>query len=386
MTALGALALLTWSFLLLGRGGFWRARERLDFVGGNGRGNWPVVVAIVPARDEAALVGRSIGSLFSQDYPGRFSVVLADDHGTDGTGAVALHAAGTNASRLQVISVPARPPGWVGKVWAMAQGLKAAEAGSPEFVWFTDADIAHAPGMLRALVAKAEAERRDLVSVMVMLSCRGGIERLLIPAFVYFFQQLYPFAWVADPARATAAAAGGSMLVRRQELLAAGGLDSIRGALIDDCALAGVLKARGCRLWLGLSQDSASLRPYGGVAPVWGMVARTAYTQLRSSPLLLVLTLFGLALVYLAAPALVVFYPLHGDVVATGLGLAAWALLALSFVPMLGYYRQPLWLAVALPLAGVLYALMTADSARQHWLGRGGAWKGRVVRAGGDRE
>jgi len=383
MTVLAALTLLAWAYLLGLRGGFWRARERLAVGAEEPLSGWPAVVAIVPARDEAELIGRSIASLLRQDYPGAFSVILADDQSSDGTAEQARRGAAGNAGRLRVVAVPPHPAGWVGKVWAMAQALAAADDEAAEYLWFTDADIAHAPGMLRALVAKAETERRDLVSVMVRLSCRAGVERLLIPAFVYFFQTLYPFAWVADPARATAAAAGGSMLVRRSALAAAGGLAAIRGALIDDCALAGLLKARSGRLWLGLCDAAESLRPYDRLAPVWRMVARSAYTQLRHSPVLLALTLAGLVLVYLAPPSLVLLSPWHGDSAAAALAFAAWGLMALSFAPMLRAYRQPLWLAVALPLAAALFALMTADSARRHWQGSGGAWKGRVMPAGG---
>ncbi|MCH8037405.1 MAG: glycosyltransferase [Proteobacteria bacterium] len=298
---------------------------------------------------------------------------------------IARHAAGA-AERLSVIAARALPAGWSGKLWALSEGLAEAETTAPEapYLWLSDADIEHGPGTLRRLVAKAEDQRLNLVSLMVALSCRGFWERLLIPPFIYFFQMLYPFAWVNDPRRGTAAAAGGCMLLRRDALARAGGFEAIKGELIDDCALARRIKdlppsesvARG--IWLGLTRTSRSIRPYRGLGEIWRMVARSAYTQLRHSPLLLLGTLVGLALTFLAPPLIGLSAGLHGGEAAAILGFSTWSLMALSAVPIYRLYRQPVWLAAFLPLAAAFYAAMTLESALRHWRGAGGAWKGRV--------
>ena len=282
LTILAAVSLAVWLYLLFGHGGFWRADQRLD-APGDVIGAWPAVAAVVPARNEAAVIGQTLRSLLAQDYPGDLVVIVVDDESDDGTAAVARGA----GDRVVVVGGVARPAGWVGKTWALAQGVEAAAAAAPEarYLWFSDADIEHGPGVLRALVAKAEVRRLDLVSLMARLHCASAWERLLIPAFVFFFQMLYPFRRVNDPARATAAAAGGCMLVRRAALAAAGGLDAIAGELIDDCALARALKPGG-PIWLGLATESRSVRPYAGLGDIWDMVARSAYTQLRHSPML----------------------------------------------------------------------------------------------------
>jgi hopene-associated glycosyltransferase HpnB len=366
---IGGVALAAWVYLLLGRGFFWLARERDDRDLPPGPARWPDVVAVVPARNEADVIERSIGSLIAQDYPGAFRVVLVDDASDDGTGSAAAALAG--ADRLTVLTGRPLAKGWTGKLWAVAQGVEA--AGVPDYLWITDADIAHAPATLRGLVARAEAGRLALVSLMARLQTGAWPERMLIPAFVLFFDMLFPFAWVNDPRRRLAAAAGGCMLVRREALAAAGGIAAIRAEIIDDCALAARLKLQG-PIWLGLTLTSVSLRPYRTLGEIGRMVSRSAYAQLGYSPWLLAGTVAGMLLVYAAAPVLAV----AGDGWARWLGLGAWALMAISFQPLLRYYRlSPLW-GAALPLIGALYTAFTVQSAIEVWRGRGGMWKGRA--------
>jgi hopene-associated glycosyltransferase HpnB len=374
-----------WLVLLFARGGFWRMAERLDdqFPAGLA---WPAVVAIVPARNEAEVIGRSIGSLLAQDYPGPFRIILVDDHSQDGTAAIAEAAAGARgrADRLAIVRSRALPEGWAGKVWALSEGLRHARDLAPEapLVWFTDADIEHDPASLRRLVGKAEQEGRDLVSLMVLLSCEAPFERLLIPPFVFFFAMLYPFAWSNDPGRRTAAAAGGCVLLRREALDRAGGLKPISGAIIDDCALGRLIKRQGrpggASTWLGLTRDLRSIRPYGGLDDIWSMVARSAYTQLGYSPVLLIGTLVGMVLTYLAGPLAFLSYPWHGSGFAALAGAVAWVLMSVAVTPTLRLYRQPLWLAPLLPVVALFYCAMTFSSAWAHYRGRGGAWKGRI--------
>jgi hopene-associated glycosyltransferase HpnB len=372
---IGWLALAAWAYLLLGRGAFWRGGERDDLNAPAEPAHWPAVIAVVPARDEADVVGQAIGSLRAQDYPGPFRIILVDDNSSDGTAEAAGATSGVHP--LRVISGAPLAEGWTGKLWAQNQGVVAAQADAPKYLWFTDADIAHRRLNLRALVARAEAESLTLTSLMARLTVRTGPERLLIPAFVFFFQMLFPFAWVNDPRRATAAAAGGCMLVRREALEAAGGLAAIRGEIIDDCALGRLMKRRG-PIWLGLTKRCQSLRPYASFAEIARMVARSAYAQLGFSPLALAGTVVGMAIVYAAAPTLVVF----AQGTAQLLGLATWIIMALAFQPTLRLYRLwGLW-GASLPLAGALYGGFTLWSAIESWRGRGGQWKGRA-QAGG---
>ena len=371
---IGAISLAAWVYLLLFRGMFWLMRERDDRDLPPASASWPAVVAVAPARNEADVIERSVSSLLGQDYPAAFHLVLVDDNSEDGTGKVAATAAakiGAEA-RLQLISGRPLAKGWTGKLWAVSQGVEAASASAPTYLWITDADIAHDPQTLRRLVARAEAGGLALVSLMARLQTGTRAERLLIPAFVFFFDMLFPFSLVNDPCNKLAAAAGGCMLVRREALEAAGGIASIRGEIIDDCALGARLKAQG-PIWLGLTRTSVSLRPYGSLGDIGRMVSRSAYAQLGYSPWLLAGTLLGMALVYLAAPVLTVV----GPGAARWLGLATWALMAGAFQPMLRYYRlSPLW-GTLLPAIGALYTIFTVQSAIDVWRGKGGMWKGR---------
>jgi hopene-associated glycosyltransferase HpnB len=377
------LAAITWAYLLAGHGAYWRTGQRLPAATVD-QGTWPTVTAVVPARNEAAVLPDTLPTLLGQDYPGVFGVVLVDDDSSDGTADVAR-----SIGEPTVISGRPTPPGWAGKVWAMEQGLRA--AGDADYILFTDADISYAPGVVTALVRAAEGDDRGLVSQMALLRAGAFWERVLVPAFVYFFAQLYPFRRVNRPGARTAAAAGGCMLVRRGALQAAGGLDRIRGARIDDVALGRLLKngPAPVRCWLGLTTDVTSLRPYPNLPELWDMIARSAYTQLRYSPALLAGTVAGLLWLYALPPAAAIgglaWLAAGGGPAAGWLaaaGLAGWAIMTASYLPMLRLYRLSPWRAPGLPLIALLYAAMTADSARRYHLGRGGQWKGRTIPAG----
>jgi hopene-associated glycosyltransferase HpnB len=380
-----------WVYLVAAHGGFWLTSQRLPAVGqGDGvpPGGWPAVAAVVPARNEAESLPATLPALLAQDYPGEFRVFLVDDRSDDGTGAVAAglgeKAAHDGGAPLTVVTGQPRPGGWAGKVWAMRQGFAAAAAAGPQYVLFTDADIAWAPHALRDLVRSAEGDDRALVSQMALLRAQTRWERVIVPAFVYFFAQLYPFRKVSDPKSRTAGAAGGCMLVRRSALEDAGGLEQIKGALIDDVALGALLKRNGGRTWLGLTTDISSARPYPGLASLWQMIARSAYVQLRYNPALLAGTLIGLLVLYAAPPAGVIASLIamaaggaDGAAALAGIaGLAGWALMTVSFVPMLRLYRLTPLRAPALPLIAALYAAMTADSARRHYTGTAVSWRG----------
>jgi hopene-associated glycosyltransferase HpnB len=386
IVAVSALAALAWAYLLAGHGGYWRTDQRLPPAAADPAA-WPSVTAVVPARNEAAVLPGTLPSLLGQQYPGLFRVVLVDDDSSDGT-AAAAHRIG-DRSGLVVLPGSQTPPGWAGKVWAMEQGLRA--AGGADYVLFTDADIGFAPDVVAALVRAAEAADRGLVSQMALLRAATFWERLLVPAFVYFFAQLYPFRRVNTPGARTAAAAGGCMLVRRGDLAAAGGLAGIRGARIDDVALGRLLKRPPdpVRCWLGLTTRVVSRRPYPRLSGLWDMIARSAYTQLRYSPVTLAGTLAGLLWLYALPPAAALagagWLAAGGRQTAAGLaaaGLAGWAMMAASYVPMLRLYRLSPWRAPCLPVIAVLYAAMTADSARRYYRGQGGQWKGRTIPGG----
>jgi hopene-associated glycosyltransferase HpnB len=377
-------AALAWLYLVTAHGGYWRTGRLLPRVSGEPDA-WPDVVAVVPARNEAEMLPVTLPALLGQDYPGVLAVIVVDDGSSDGTGEVAARIAAKAGRPLRVISGTPPPDGerWAGKVWAMAQGLRA--AGPSDYVVFTDADIAWEARTLRRLVAAAEGDDRDLVSQMALLRTATGWERVVVPAFVYFFAQLYPFRRVGVPGSRTAAAAGGCMLIRRGTLEAAGGLAPIRGALIDDVAMGRLIKGQRGRCWLGVTRQVVSVRPYPRLASLWQMVARSAYTQLRYSPLVLAGTLTGLLFLYALPPAgaitgtaEVVAGGGRPAALALGAGLAGWALMSLSYLPMLRLYRLSPLRAPGLPLIALLYAAMTADSARRHYAGRGAEWRGRT--------
>ncbi len=370
MTWLALAALLSWGVLLLGRGMFWLAREddrdadRLP-----DPAEWPAVAILVPARDEAATITAVVGALRAQDYPGRFTVTVVDDRSTDGTGALAA------AAGARVVPGGARPPGWSGKLNALRQGLEAVAGEGHALILLTDADILHAPDSLRMLVRRMQHGGHDLVSLMAKLRCATRAERWTIPHFVFFFAMLYPFRWANDPRARTAAAAGGCVLLRRASFEARGGLAPIHGRIIDDCALAGLMKSGGGRTWLGLTERVRSLRAYDDLSTIRAMVARTAYAQLGYSPLLLAGCVLGMALVYLAPPLLALF----GSGWAQALGALSWGLMALALAPMLRRYGLSPLRGLGLPATALLYLLWTLDSARAEWAGRGGFWKGEAL-------
>ncbi|EMF22199.1 hypothetical protein H114_31134 [Streptomyces gancidicus BKS 13-15] len=371
------MSLAAWLWLLLFQGWFWRTDVRLP--ASRDPDAWPDVCVVVPARDEAAVLPASLPSLLAQDYPGRAEVVLVDDGSTDGTGDLARELARRQGGLpLRVVSPGEPSAGWTGKLWAVRHGMELARARDPEYLLLTDADIAHAPDSLRRLVAAARTGGFDLVSQMARLRVESLWERLVVPAFVYFFAQLYPFRRISRPGSRTAAAAGGCVLLRADAAARARIPDAVRHAVIDDVAVARAVGRSGGRIWLGLADGVDSVRPYPRLRDLWRMVSRSAYAQLRHSPLLLAGTVAGLTLVYLVPPAAVAVGAAAGSVPCALLGGAAWLVMAGTYVSMLRYYRQPLWLAPLLPVTAFLYLLMTVDSAVQHRRGRGAAWKGRT--------
>ncbi len=361
----GAASLVVWIYLLFARGGFWRAGvspiPKLE-------STVKSVVAVIPARNEEAVVGRAMASLLNQDYPGSLRIILVDDHSTDGT----VAAAGTDG-RLSIVEAGPLPRGWTGKVWAVSEGLKRAAEFRPDYVLLTDADIVHASDNVAGLVARAEAGALDLVSYMVKLQCRTLAERALIPAFVFFFLKLYPPSWIARRDRKTAGAAGGCMLIRPAALARIGGIEAIRQELIDDCVLARAVKQDG-NIWMELTGDTSSIREYATFGEILRMISRSAFTQLHHSLWLLAGTILGMAVIYLAPPLLI----LTGDRIAAVCGLAAWILMMISYVPTLRFYRRSAAWAPLLPLIALFYMIATVDSAIRYFSGSGGLWKGRV--------
>ena len=373
MLTLASTALAVWLYLIFARGAFWRCSQRDDWPSPQVPAR-PPVAAVVPARNEADCIGRTIASLLAQDYPGPWTVILVDDDSSDGTAEIAHRGADGN-ERLKVVRSRGLPAGWTGKLWAIKQGIDAAAAlpQPPAYVLLTDADIVHAPDSVSRLVAHAERNALVLTSLMVKLHCESFAERLAIPAFVFFFQMLYPFVWVNRRQSSVAAAAGGCMLVRADILCKAGGMDAIRAALIDDCALAKLLKAHG-PIWLGLTERVRSIRRYPAVSDIRRMVVRSAYAQLSYSPLVLGGTVVSMALTYLLPPLLAIF----GSGIARVIAVVAWGLMFIAFQPTLRFYRlSPLW-GLALPAIALEYMIFTLDSARQYMRGRGGSWKGRL--------
>jgi hopene-associated glycosyltransferase HpnB len=389
--AIVGLSLAIWLYLLGFRGQFWRVQPVLLDTQPQSlskSGPQPSVAIIIPARNEADMLLQTLPPLLQQDYSGTYQIYLVDDQSSDRTGEVAAQLARSSSIPLKVIRSQPLPVGWTGKLWALHQGTTAAtQTEPPDYLLLTDADILHYPGSLSRLVHQAVAEQRDLVSLMVKLRCESVWERRLIPAFVFFFAKLYPFTWVNQPNKATAAAAGGCSLVKRSALVEMGGIAALRDALIDDCTLAYKIKHRPRALaqpdkyhniWLGLTQATHSLRPYETLNSLWQMVARTAYTQLHYSPLLLCGTLIGMCLVYLAAPIGIILGLFQQHWLLLLLALLTYGLMTIAYTPIVRFYQCGWWYALWLPGIGLLYSLMTIDSAWQHWQGKGGNWKGRT--------
>jgi hopene-associated glycosyltransferase HpnB len=379
---LGILALGIWLHLFFGRGWFWRVRKvDADRISIETLQKWPSVVAVVPARNEAPTIGRVVHAMLQQDYPGKFSVVVVDDHSEDETQDIVQRIAKEDGvgERVRIVGASELAAGWTGKLWALNEGttnLAAADSGEalPNYYWFTDADVSHGPDTLRRLVERAETNKLDLTSLMVLLHAKTFPERALIPAFLYFFLMLYPPQWIEDDDLAAAGAAGGCILLKREALTRIGGFAAIRSEVIDDCALAKAVKGSGGKVWMGPTRKSESLRAYNAFAEIQDLIARTAFTQLRYSALLLVGTLAGMLLTYIT-PVVLLF---AHDSTARVLGLTAWFLMSASFFPTLRYYRlSPLW-APLLPLAALFYTYATWLSAFRYWMGRGGLWKGRA--------
>jgi hopene-associated glycosyltransferase HpnB len=374
---IAVVALGIWLYLLFFRGGYWRVWEfNDDFAAREMPAEWPRVVAIVPARNEAETIGKTVKSLLRQDYPGEFSVFVVDDHSDDGSSLVAQRAARDNAPKVRVTvdATSGLPAGWTGKLWALNEGVRWSSADLAAYYWFTDADVVHAPDTLRRLIARAKRSNLDLVSLMVLLRAKTIPERALIPAFLFFFLKLYPPRWIADVRSQTAGAAGGCIVLRREALEHVGGLQAIRGEVIDDCALARAVKRSGGRIWMGLTQASISLRAYRRIGEIRDMIARTAFTQLRYSPAFLFAALTGMFVTYLA-PVVLVF---SSHPVPRFIGLAALILMMVSYLPVVRFYRLSLLWAPFLPLTALYFSYATWLSAARYWLGRGGQWKGRT--------
>jgi len=389
---LGIITLGIWLHLFFGRGWFWRVgkldadREPLETPG-----EWPQVMAVVPARNEEETIGRAVAGLVKQNYPGAFFVVVVDDHSEDATAGIAQQVADESGvgERVRIVSASALAEGWTGKLWALNEGVfnggvtmsgasgtevPAATPEVPTYYWFTDADVEHAPDTLRRLVVRAERDKLELASLMVLLQAKTLPERALIPAFLYFFLMLYSPQWIAEEELGTAGAAGGCILLRREALARIGGLQAIRGEVIDDCALAKAVKLSGGKVWMGLTRKSTSLRAYGTFGEIRDLIARTAFTQLRYSALLLTGTLAAMFLTYFA-PVILLF---AHDSTSRTLGFVAWLFMTLSFLPTVRFYRLSIVWTPLLPLTAVFYTYATWVSAMRYWMGKGGHWKGRT--------
>jgi hopene-associated glycosyltransferase HpnB len=381
LTLISAASLAIWLYLIFARGAFWWLHDfDADRENIPAPANWPTVIAIVPARNEAATIEESVASLVRQNYPGKFHIIVVDDHSDDGTAEIALRSASAenkpanNApTRVNVLPASPLPPEWTGKVWALNEGLKSTEASPPDYYWFTDADIVHSPGTLQQLVARAEGNTLNLTSLMVLLQAKTFAERALIPAFLYFFLQLYPPRWIVQPRARTAGAAGGCILLRASALSKIGGLSTIAGEVIDDCALAKRVKNSGGRIWMGLARSSLSLRSYESWIELRDMIARTAFTQLNYSAAILIATLLGLILTFFA-PVLLL---LSANSATHYLALAAFAFMTISYLPAIRFYRLSPLRALTLPFAALFYFYATCLSAIRYWKGLGGQWKGR---------
>ncbi len=402
MILIALLVLLAWLYLAFAHGRFWEATIPEPAPEPS---KWPSVVAVVPARNEAETIQETVRGILGQDYPGTLSLVVVDDHSEDNTGHLAFLASQqiSKADRITILKGQPLADGWVGKVWAMHQGWEEASKVAPDFIWFTDADIAHEPHALRGLVARAVDEDRGLTSTMVELRCEDFWEKALVPAFVYFFKLLYPFRWVNDPHKKTAGAAGGSMLARQSVLEKIKGPAAIKGALIDDCAFAKAIQNTGGTLSLNLTCDSYSLRGYPRASDAWNTIARTAYTQLGYNPWALAGSVVGLALLFIFPSLLIGCYLAAFVIIADAhwalginvelptFGKLLWfslplvisvitnCIIALSFRPVVRFYGLRLRWAFILPIITIFYLGATLDSARRYHRGSGGRWKGRTV-------
>ena len=374
VTIVAGIPVIIWFILLFGRGGFWRIKPHLT--SRVARLDKLRIAVVIPARDEAEVLDRTLTSLLAQSFEGDLRIFLVDDASTDGTSETVRSTAERlqKTDRITVITGRSLPKGWTGKVWALSQGIEQALLIKPDYIFLTDADIEHEPSIVGTLAAQAQAESLDLASFMVKLRTNTVPERAFIPAFVFFFFMLYPPRWVASPKYKTAGAAGGAILIRSQALERAGGIQAIRAEIIDDCALARIVKRSGARIWLGITEKARSIRGYGGVREIDQMIARTAFSQLGHSVFLLVVTIVGLLVTYIAPVVFAVFSKSFAAV----LGTIAWFMMSLAFLPMVRFYRQnPLW-AAALPGIAAFYSFATVHSALKYWSGRGGEWKGRV--------
>jgi hopene-associated glycosyltransferase HpnB len=374
---LSVLSLAIWIALTFFRGAFWQVqRFNADLEALDAPNSLPKVLVVVPARNEAETISQVVQSILKQKYRGEFRLVVVDDHSEDQTAQIAKEAAEAveGASRLEMVSAAELPSGWTGKLWAMQQGVENGTTFRADYLWFTDADILHSAETLERLVARAEREKLNLASLMVLLQAKSFAERLLIPAFLYFFLKLYPPKWIADAESSTAGAAGGCILLRQTALERIGGLAAIRGEVIDDCALARAVKRSGGSIWMGLTRKSVSLRSYSTFSEIRDLIARTAFTQLKYSSLLLIGTLVGMLLTYIVP----VVFAFNTHAILWRIGLAAWALMTISYLPTVRFYGlSPLW-APTLPLAAAFYSYATWVSAFRFWLGKGGQWKGRT--------
>ncbi len=379
--ALAGASALAWVILVFFRNGFWRCDQRLASAL-KPPTIWPSVVALVPARNEEDSIAACLQSLAAQSYDGKFSVVIVNDNSTDRTSSVARRAARDAGVKPQIwiIDAPPLETGWAGKLWALQHGIAALPSGvdAPDYLWLTDADVLHSADALTKLVAKAEQDGLAMVSLMVRLACESFWERLLVPAFIFFFQMLYPFRAVNSENSKVAGAAGGCILLKRAALEEAGGLAAMKDRLIDDCALARIIKQNGSPIWLGLAEHSRSLRRYIELSEFWHMVARSAFVQLRHSTFLLALSVAGMVVSFIAAPLIVVSYPLHGGLAAAVLASASWFAMTLCILPCLQYHKLNAAYATLLPVAAVLYLGMTLHSAFRYWFGTGSDWKSRT--------
>jgi hopene-associated glycosyltransferase HpnB len=397
----GVVCMAIWLYLLLAHGRFWRIPLAAPDAAGApstspefGEGEHPTVAVVIPARNEADVIGRAVNSLLRQSgyvspalsakegeadgapafRTGSLHIFVVDDNSTDGTAEAARLAAGSNADRVAVIAGRPLQPGWSGKLWAVQQGVEQALALNPDFLLLTDADIEHSSHNVGVLVWLANNGGYDLASFMVKLHCRSVAERLLIPAFVFFFFMLYPPEWIRDPRRKTAGAAGGCILIRPPALERIGGIAAIRQEIIDDCALARAVKQGGGKVWLGASADTHSVRPYNSLPEIERMIARTAFNQLRHSGSLLFGTVVGMLLIYVLPLVLLV----SGSVRLAVVGAVAFGLMSITYFPMVSFYGlNPLW-TLTLPASAAFYSAATVHSAVKYWRGRGGEWKGRA--------